>query len=132
LLETGNSKTVQHIHINKDGNESFVEINVYPVKDNTGEVVELVHISKDITQRVRMEKEIAEKVMQLEESLARVKQLEGIIPICMYCKKIRDDMKMWHQLEAYISQHSEAMFSHGICPECYKIHMSEFLAIKEK
>jgi PAS domain S-box-containing protein len=132
LLATGNSKTVQHIHVNKDGDKSFVEINVYPVKDNTGETVELVHISKDITERVMMEKEIAEKVVQLEESLARVKQLEGIIPICMYCKKIRDDEKMWHQLEEYITRHSEATFSHGVCPECYKKQLGEILTIQEK
>jgi len=55
---------------------------------------------------------------ELEAALARVKQLEGIIPICMYCKKIRDDQQSWHQLEKYISSHSEAMFSHGMCPEC--------------
>lgn len=50
---------------------------------------------------------------------ARVTLLEGILPICMYCKKIRDDSASWHQLETYISSHSEAHFSHGICPECY-------------
>jgi response regulator RpfG family c-di-GMP phosphodiesterase len=55
---------------------------------------------------------------ELEAALARVKQLEGIIPICMYCKKIRDDQQSWHQLETYISNHSEALFSHGICPHC--------------
>ena len=56
---------------------------------------------------------------ELEAALARVKQLEGIIPICMYCKKIRDDLESWHQLEAYISNHSEAQFSHGMCPDCF-------------
>jgi hypothetical protein len=55
----------------------------------------------------------------LSEAQAKVKHLEGIIPICMYCKKIRDDMESWQQLEQYITEHSEALFSHGICPECY-------------
>lgn len=50
---------------------------------------------------------------------ARVALLEGILPICAYCKKIRDDSANWHQLEIYISSHSGAQFSHGICPECY-------------
>jgi len=59
----------------------------------------------------------------LEAALARIKRLEGIIPICMYCKKIRDDQNSWHQLETYISQHSEAMFSHGACPDCAKEQM---------
>jgi PleD family two-component response regulator len=60
---------------------------------------------------------------KLEASLARVKQLEGIIPICMYCKKIRDDKNTWNKLEKYISEHSEAKFSHGICPHCVEEQM---------
>ena len=59
-------------------------------------------------------------IIELQTALAKVKQLEGIIPICMYCKKIRDDKESWQQLEGYISEHSEALFSHGICPDCYK------------
>jgi hypothetical protein len=56
----------------------------------------------------------------LKEAEAKVKHLEGIIPICMYCKKIRDDRESWQQLEDYISEHSDAMFSHGICPDCFE------------
>ncbi|MDD2853739.1 MAG: response regulator [Desulfuromonadaceae bacterium] len=59
-----------------------------------------------------------EHIQDLSQALNRVKRLEGIIPICMYCKKIRDDQNSWNQLEQYISDHSEAMFSHGICPDC--------------
>lgn len=66
--------------------------------------------------------ELEEKVAQLELALSQVKQLEGIIPICMYCKKIRDEEQLWHQLEQYISEHSDAMFSHGICPICFEEH----------
>ena len=55
---------------------------------------------------------------ELEAALARVKRLEGIIPICMYCKKIREDNDVWKQLEQYICEHSEALFSHGVCPHC--------------
>jgi len=54
----------------------------------------------------------------LEETVANMKQLEGVIPICMYCKKIRDDEDSWNQLETYISKRSGARFSHGICPQC--------------
>ena len=60
---------------------------------------------------------------ELEAALGRVKQLEGIIPICMYCEKIRDDLDSWQQLEKYISDHSEALFSHGICPDCAKVQI---------
>jgi DNA-binding response OmpR family regulator len=63
---------------------------------------------------------LSEQVEQLSQALNRVKQLEGIIPICMFCKKIRDDQDSWHQLENYITEHSEALFSHGICPKCFE------------
>ena len=66
---------------------------------------------------------LARKNDELEAALSRVKQLEGIIPICMYCKKIRDDQQSWQQLETYISEHSEAVFSHGACPECFEKQM---------
>ncbi|MBV5340960.1 MAG: response regulator [Deltaproteobacteria bacterium] len=64
--------------------------------------------------------------MALEETLSRVKLLEGIISICMYCKQIRNDQQTWQQLEQYISEHSEAKFSHGICPACAEIHFSQY------
>ncbi|MDD2309393.1 MAG: hypothetical protein PHH91_07390 [Desulfuromonadaceae bacterium] len=68
---------------------------------------------------------LAHKNEELEEALARVKQLEGIIPICMYCKSIRNDSDSWQQLEAYISDHTEALFNHGICPTCLVQHFPE-------
>lgn len=125
LLKTGRSKTMQHLHFNKDGGKLFVEIDVYPVKDVSGKIVELVHISRDITERVSMEAQIADKVVKLEESLARVKQLEEIIPICMYCKKVLDDMETWRQFEEYIAQYSAMDFRHGICSECYDKHVTK-------
>ena len=82
-------------------------------------------IARDITDLKRLQVEISDKVVQLEDALSKVKQLEGIIPICSWCKKIRDDGKSWHQLEHYISSHSEAKFSHGVCPECYELQMRE-------
>jgi len=65
-----------------------------------------------------LQKAFSDHIQDLTQALDRVKQLEGIIPICSYCKKIRDDHNDWKQLETYISAHSEALFSHGICPEC--------------
>lgn len=63
--------------------------------------------------------ELAQRNDELEEALSNVRQLEGIIPICMYCKNIWDDKESWQQLETYISKHSEAKFSHGVCPDCH-------------
>jgi len=59
-------------------------------------------------------------VQQVEEALARVKQLQGLLPICSYGKKIRNDRNYWQQVESYLSEHSGVQFSHGICPECYE------------
>ncbi len=66
---------------------------------------------------------LVQKNEELEAALARVRQLEGIIPICSYCKKIRDDNNSWQKLETYISQHTEALFSHGMCPDCFEVQM---------
>jgi hypothetical protein len=68
----------------------------------------------------RQNQELLEKNTSLEDALAKVKKLSGFLPICAGCKKIRDDKGYWNQIEAYIKQHSEAEFSHGICPECAK------------
>lgn len=62
--------------------------------------------------------DLALRVKELQEALANVKQLSGLLPMCSYCKRIRDDGDYWQQLETYLSTHSEAEFSHGICPSC--------------
>ncbi|MDD2367128.1 MAG: response regulator [Desulfuromonadaceae bacterium] len=67
---------------------------------------------------------------ELEASLARVKQLEGIIPICAYCKKIRNDQESWQNIEQYISEHSGALFSHGACPDCAEEQMEKIRNMK--
>lgn len=68
---------------------------------------------------VELQRSLADRVIALEESLAQVKQLQGLLPMCSYCKKIRDDQNYWQQVESYIAARSEATFSHGICPGCY-------------
>ena len=68
---------------------------------------------------------LSKATMTAEVLLVRVKRLEGIIPICSYCKKIRDDEGCWNQLEAYLHSHSDAEFSHGACPECFNKEMEK-------
>ena len=75
-----------------------------------------------------LQAELARRVKELEEALAQVKQLQGYLPICSYCKKIRDDEDYWEQVDNYISAHSEALFTHTICPECYRQHVEPELA----
>jgi hypothetical protein len=75
---------------------------------------------------------VAFQKKELEEVLGRVRHLKGIIPICMHCKSIRDTGQSWQMLETYISEHSEAIFSHGICPTCVTNHYPELAGfIKE-
>jgi phosphoserine phosphatase RsbU/P len=76
---------------------------------------------------LELQSKLAERVHDLEAALKQVKQLRGLLPICMYCKKIRNDGDYWQQVETYISDHTEAEFSHGICPECYEKHVKSEL-----
>jgi hypothetical protein len=69
---------------------------------------------------LQLQEELSSQIVQLQEALARVTRLEGILPICSYCKKIRDDQNYWTQVESYVSEHSGARFSHGICPSCWE------------
>ena len=78
----------------------------------------LVGIGLDISDRVEIEKEKEALIKQLKATLSQVKQLSGLLPICAACKKIRDDKGYWNQIESYIKKHSEANFSHGLCPDC--------------
>ncbi len=67
-----------------------------------------------------LQERLAERVTELQAALSNVKQLSGLLPICSYCKRIRSDQNYWEQVDRYVAQHSEAQFSHGICPECFK------------
>ena len=75
---------------------------------------------------VEMQDELAGKIGELQRALAEIKTLRGIVPICASCKKIRDDHGYWSQVEVYVRDHTEAEFSHGICPECMKKLYPEF------
>ena len=84
-------------------------------------------IARDITERKRAEKEREKLVNELQNALAQVKTLSGLIPICASCKNIRDDKGYWNQIENYLRDHSEAQFSHSICPECARKLYGDFL-----
>jgi hypothetical protein len=83
-------------------------------------IVYAQHLNEEISERKRVEGERERLVRDLQEALAEVKTLSGLLPICASCKKIRDDKGYWRQIEIYIRDHSEAEFSHSICPECVK------------
>lgn len=88
--------------------------------------LELSVAQQEIERRKQVERENEELIKALQKALDEVKTLEGILPTCSYCRKIRDDGGEWHQLEEYIQTHSEAQFSHGICPDCAGLHFPKF------
>jgi DNA-binding response OmpR family regulator len=69
---------------------------------------------------------LAIRIQELEAATAHIRMIQGILPICMHCRRIRDDRQAWRGLEDYIREHSDAQFSHGLCPECSAKHYSEF------
>lgn len=108
-----------------DGGIHYFDVSVKPVKDEAGDVYLLIPESRDITERKQAEQERAKTIVELQNALAEVKTLRGFLPICSYCKKIRDDKGYWKQIESYIHKHSDVEFSHGICPECTKKYYPE-------
>ena len=89
-----------------------------PAFSDNGTVETVICISKNITKRKLAEIELQNKHDRLVTALEEIKALSGLLPICASCKKIRDDKGYWNQLESYIEEHSEASFSHGLCPDC--------------
>ena len=75
---------------------------------------------------IQLEKSLRKKNTELSKALAQVKQLKGLLPICMFCKKIRNDENYWQKLEEYLAEHTEADFSHSICPECLEKHYPDY------
>jgi PAS domain S-box-containing protein len=76
-------------------------------------------VARDITERKKAEAERERLVRQLQAALAEVRELQEILPICSYCKRIRDDKNYWQTVEAYFSHYTNTSFTHGICPPCY-------------
>ena len=72
---------------------------------------------------IDLQRKLASRVDALEKALAQVKRLEGLLPICSYCKRIRNEQDYWERVDNYISQHANVRFSHNICPECYEKHV---------
>jgi hypothetical protein len=95
-----------------------------------GDLSQRVHFMGDFSTAFNSMVEALAEKRRIEESLRitqnQIKHLEGIIPICMHCKKIRTDSDMWLQVEQYVTEHSEAEFSHGICPACLEQYYPEY------
>ncbi len=102
------------------GEGRYYELRIAAVRDAQGELAgRMLHL-RDITRRRQAEQEKERLIRELQQALADVKTLHGLLPICASCKKIRNDQGYWQNLEGYISEHSEAEFSHGLCPDCLR------------
>ncbi len=112
------AETRQPTHFEDKRSGHIFDIYLYPVIEKSDRVSGIAVFAKDITQRKLFEKERDELIRNLQDALSQVKTLSGLLPICASCKKIRNDKGYWEQIETYIRDHSEAEFSHSICPEC--------------
>jgi PAS domain S-box-containing protein len=97
-----------------------------PLRDSTSQVIGLIGIGHDITERKRAEQERESLIEELKTALENVRTLDGLVPICAHCKKIRDDKGYWNQLEKYIVEHTDAKLTHGLCPDCAELYFPGF------
>lgn len=134
ILLTGAGSENLAVEALKSGAENYI------IKDNKSGYLDLLPlVSMDAYQNFQnrisckqAEEEKEQLIIELQSSLAEVKKLSGLIPICATCKKIRDDKGFWNQIEKYITEHSEALFTHGVCPECASEMLAELKSLKKK
>jgi PAS domain S-box-containing protein len=112
----GHAIGFENRYVCKDGSYRWLLWNAAP--ESTARVI--YSVARDMTARKQAEEERERLVQALQAAVAEVRSLQAILPICSYCKKVRDDENYWHSVESYISRHTGTRFSHGICPTCYQ------------
>jgi len=125
IIDAVDGETEEFIALRKDGTKFFVEVSSSCIRNHKGLVVGMMASFIDITKRKVLEEEREKLVDKLQRAIKKIKKLQGLIPICAWCKKIRDDKGYWHQVEEYIHKHTKADFTHGVCPECDRRYLSE-------
>ena len=118
IVDISKDDSQEFVVESKEGRSFIVEVSASNVTSSSGELAGRMASFIDITKRREVEADREKLISKLQEALKKIKTLRGIIPICAACKKIRDDKGYWNQIESYIKEHSDADFSHGICPEC--------------
>ena len=111
-------RAVESVMLDRKGQAHHILWNCTRLDDSQGQALGLVISGLDITVRITYAKEREKLIESLQEALAQVKTLSGLLPICSHCKKIRDDSGYWRQIEQYVEKHSQAEFSHSMCPQC--------------
>ncbi len=124
----GQALGFENRYLCKDGSSRWFRWNAAP---NSGGNV-IYSVARDITDAKRLEEEREQLVRELRNALAEVKTLQAILPICSYCRRVRDDENYWDTVESYISRHTSTLFSHSICPSCMKTHVEPELYESER
>lgn len=121
----GQARAFENRYLCRDGSYRWFRWNATP--DASARVI--YSVARDITDARGAEEERERLVEELQKALAEVSTLRKILPICSYCRKIRDDENYWHTVETYIARHTDTRFSHGICPSCaaaeFETHLGE-------
>jgi PAS domain S-box-containing protein len=112
----GQALSFENRYLCKNGSYKWLLWNATPDPDHQV----IYSVARDITERKLAEEEREKLLRELQGALAEVRELQKILPICSYCKNIRDDENYWQSVEGYISHHTNTRFSHSICPSCYK------------
>jgi PAS domain S-box-containing protein len=110
----GQALAFENRYVCKDGTSRWFLWNATPVAEEQ----RIYAVARDITARKEADAERERLVLELQQALAEVDELRSILPICSYCRHIRDDANFWQSLEQYVARHLNAQFSHGICPSC--------------
>jgi len=117
---------VDTVRQRKNGSTVSVCVTMSAIRDSQARILGASCIAYDISERKRVEAERLDLIAHLNQTLSKVKTLSGLLPICASCKKIRDDHGYWQKLETFVREHSQAEFSHSICPDCMKLLYPEF------
>jgi PAS domain S-box-containing protein len=126
LKRAEGTEPLETVRVRKDGAPVNVCMTMSAIRDREGRIIGASSIAYDITERKKIEEERTNLISHLNETLSKVKTLSGLLPICASCKKIRDDHGYWQKLETFFHEHSEAEFSHSICPDCMRLLYPEY------
>ena len=130
ILPKGFSEVYEKEYRRKDGTVFPVELRTILIKSDDGTNEGMWAIVRDITERKKLEDERERNIASLQRAQEKIHVMRGMLPICSYCKKIRNDKGYWDEVASFISSHSEASFTHGICPDCEKKAYEELRRLK--
>jgi PAS domain S-box-containing protein len=120
----GQALSFENRYLCKDGSFRWLRWNATP--DIAQQVI--YSVARDVTAAKEAEAERERLIAELQSALTEIRDLQEILPICSYCRKIRSDDNYWLTVEAYLSRHTSTQFSHGICPDCMRLHVERQIA----